>query len=241
MQTACLFLATILGATLYLPSVAAQRPVSEQVRNAAERSKTAATIINTIMSLPAAEGIPREVIERAEAVAVIPHVVKVKILFQTGTKGYGVISRRVPGGWTLPAYYGFGGSGVEASLAGGEATDVIVLFMNSKMVDYFQKGRFEFEREREANGGTVGASIQKAVLDRANVFVYTLRSGKLNGLEIANGIWSQTVLNPDNNINNALYRMKGRDVLAGKPVNSQALPEDVSAFQRALASYSVRQ
>lgn len=241
MQTASLFLATILGATLYIPSVAAQRPVTEQVRNAAERSKTAAAIINTIMSLPAAEGIPREVIEKAEAVAVIPHVVKVKMIFQSTTKGYGVISRRVPGGWTFPAYYGFSGVHNDASFIGGEAYDVIVLFMNDKMVDYFQKGRFEFERERKANGGTVGTDIQKAVLDRANVFVYILSKGKLSGLEVANNFWGASILNPDNNINNVLYRMKGRDVLAGKPINSQALPEDVSAFQRALVSYSVRQ
>ena len=241
-QTAFLLLAATLWLTLYCSPVAAQKAVSEQLRNAAERSERAAKIIEQIMALPAAAGIPREVVDKAEAIAVIPKVVKVKILFSTSTKGYGVISRRVPGGWTLPAYYGFGGGGNVASLGGGETKDLIMFFMNDKMVDYFQKGRFEFEREREANGGTVGVSIQKAVLDRANVFVYALDEGKLSGVEIANDIWSKLVLNPDNNINNALYRMKGRDVIARKkPINSQTLPEGVNAFQQALTRYSVRQ
>ncbi|MDX6695454.1 MAG: hypothetical protein QOF02_3057 [Blastocatellia bacterium] len=241
LPTAFLSLAAIVVAALCCAPAAAQKIVSPQVKNAVERSEKAAKIIDTIMALPGAEGIPREVVEKAEAVAVIPHVVKVTVMFSTTTKGYGVISRRTPKGWTLPAYYGFGGGGKVASLGSGESKDIIMFFMNDKMVDYFQKGRFEFERERAANGGTVGVSIQKAVLDRANVFVYALDDGKLSGLEISNGFWTQLVLNPDNNINNVLYRMKGRDVIARKPVNAETLPEGVNAFQQALTRYSVRQ
>lgn len=240
-RTLCLLLAAISGLALSSQRAAAQQPLSPQLRNAAERSQTAAKVINTIMALPAEEGVPRDVIEKAEAVAVIPHVLKVNFILRTASKGYGVISRRVPGGWTVPAYYGYGGGGLDAVLFSGEAPDLIIFFMNDKMVDYFQKGRFEFERERKADAGTVGAGIHKPFLERANVLVYTLRKGKLAGLEVENGFWSQFVLNPDNNINKVLYRMKGRDVLARKPVNTESLPEGVSAYQRALAAYSVRQ
>jgi lipid-binding SYLF domain-containing protein len=240
-RTAIMLLIVISMLALACAPASAQKAVSPLVaKNAAERSERAAKIIDTIMALPAAEGIPREVLEKAEAIAVIPKIVKVTVLFSTTTKGYGVVSRRVPGGWTLPAYYGFGGGKV-GSLGGGEAKDLIIFFMNDKMVDYFQKGRFEFERERAANGGTVGVSIQKAVLDRANVFVYALDDGKLSGVEINNGFWSQLVLNPDNNINNTLYRMKGRDVLARKPVNAETVPAGVNAVQQALTRHSARQ
>lgn len=236
-----LLLAAIAVAGLHSTPTVAQQAQSEQLRNAAERSETAAKIIQKIMALPAAEGVPPEVIEKAEAVAVIPRILRMKVLFRTATKGYGVISRRVPGGWTLPAYYGFGGGGLEASLIGGESVDLIMFFMNEKMVDYFQNGRFEFERERKADAGTVGAGIHKPFLERANVLVYTFKNGKLAGLEVENDFWAQFVLNPDNNINNKLYRMKGRDVLARKPVNTQSLPAGVNAYQQALTRYSVRQ
>lgn len=239
-QTICLLLAMTTWLALSNSNAAAQQTLSPQVRNAAERSETAAKVIKTIMALPAEEGVPREVIEKAEAVAVIPHVLKVNFILRTASKGYGVISRRMPGGWTVPAYYGYGGGGLDAVLFSGEAPDLIIFFMNDKMVDYFQKGRFEFERERKADAGTVGAGIHKPFLERANVLVYTLRKGKLAGLEVANNFWSQFVLNPDNNINKMLYRMKGRDVLARKPVSTETLPEGVSAFQRALVGYSVR-
>jgi lipid-binding SYLF domain-containing protein len=239
-RMAILLMAAMAVASLYNTRAAAQQAQSEQLRNAAERSETAAKIINTIMELPAEEGVPREVVEKAEAVAVIPRVLKMKVLFQAGTKGYGVVSRRVPGGWTLPAYYGFGGSSFEASIVGGESVDLIIFFMNEKMVEYFQKGRFEFERERKADAGTVGAGIHKPFLERANVLIYTLKNGKLAGLEIENDFWSQFVLNPDNNINSKLYHMKGRDVLARKPVNTQSLPAGVQAYQQALTRYSVR-
>jgi hypothetical protein len=68
---------------------------------------------------------------------------------------------------------------------------------------------------------------------------FNVGSGLRSGVEINNGFWSQLALNPD--INNALYRMKGRDVIARKPINAETVPAGVNAFQQALTRHSVRQ
>ena len=45
------------------------------------------------------------------------------------------------------------------------------------------------------------------------------------------------MLDPDNNINKPLYGMKGREVLAGKKIDTASLPVAVPACREALQKY----
>lgn len=108
-------------------STVAQKIEPKQLKRAVERSEKSAKVLKTIAELPHS-GIPRELVDKAHAVGVFPHVVTAKLFFEQLSLGYGVISRRNPGGWSLPAFYVLSGAGFELNLGGEEAADIILLF-----------------------------------------------------------------------------------------------------------------
>ena len=60
---------------------------------ATRRSKDAATVFNEIMGAPDS-AIPKELVDKAQAIAVFPSVLKAAFIFG-GTEGKGIISRRI--------------------------------------------------------------------------------------------------------------------------------------------------
>jgi lipid-binding SYLF domain-containing protein len=98
-------------------TISAQKIEADQLKKAIQRSESAANILSGIVNV-SNKGIPAELIEKAEAIAVFPHVVKAKMLLQQWTIGYGVIARRMPGGWSQPAFYSLRGGGIELNMVG---------------------------------------------------------------------------------------------------------------------------
>src|SRR3982074_750488 len=100
-------------------------------RDAASQSAKAARVFDQIMATR--EGsIPRDLLDRAEAVAVFPSVIKAGFIVG-GRGGRGVISRRVAGGWSAPAFFDLGGGSIGLQI-GVASTDYILLFMNEDAV-----------------------------------------------------------------------------------------------------------
>lgn len=220
-------------------SAAAQGLSKEQEKRAVERSTNAAHIWEAATG---AQGIPRELIDKAQAVAVIPHLVKAKLLFEHLTTGYGVVCSRLPGGWSYPAYYAFGGVGFEFNVAGGESADVIMLFMNKDSAAWFQKGRFELKGAKKGVSGEVG-ELPKERLDKlgaANLVIYVFNDGKLAGKDYHSNFFNSFVVGPDNKMNKAVYGVKSSETLAGKSPNAKSpaaksLPQGVTDFQLRLS------
>jgi lipid-binding SYLF domain-containing protein len=203
---------------------------------AVRRSQNAAKTIKIVAGMPEDEAIPMELFKRAYAIGVFPDVVKQGLLFSQGMKGYGVISSRQQEGWSLPAYYGYGTTQIKFNLPNFKSFDLIVLFMKKDAVDWFQGGRLEFKGLKAGVAGPVGKWTKALDLETSgiSIFMYRLVDGKLQGLNVEADFMDGAVLNPDNNINKAVYGMKGREVLQGKAPNvTQASPE-VTAFQAAL-------
>jgi lipid-binding SYLF domain-containing protein len=222
-------------------SIPAQKIEADQLKKAIQRSESAANILSGIVNV-SNKGIPIELIEKAEAIAVFPHVVKAKLLLEQLTIGYGVISRRLPGGWSQPAFYSLRGAGIELNIVGGESADIVLLFMNDATVNLFQKGRVELKGQTKAVSGPVGTMTvdQSKEISYANIIGYAVSKGQLIGVSIKSDLLKGFFINPDNNLNKALYGLKGRDVLAGKPINAQPVPASTSAFSQALTRYSSR-
>lgn len=234
-RTARLILYTSSILLLCLPPALAQKANTEQMKKAIERSENAASITTKIMNLKDS-GIPKELADKAEAIAVFPHVVKAKVLFQQMTVGFGVISRHLPGGWSSPAYYTFGGAGFDLGIAGGEAADVIMLFMNEEAANWFQEGRLELKGKRKAVAGPVGsiANTRSDIAD-ANIIMYSFSKGQLTGISISSNIFIKSFsIIPDNKLNKAIYRIKSSEVLSGKPIDQQSIPANIGSFQQAL-------
>src|SRR5437016_8279430 len=82
--------------------VAAQRDrerSAKKAREAADQSAKAARVFDQIMATRE-KSIPQDLLDRAEAVAVFPSVIKAGFIVG-GRGGSGVLSRRVAGGWKI--------------------------------------------------------------------------------------------------------------------------------------------
>src|SRR6202162_51758 len=94
---------------------------------ATDRVQAAADVLNQIESAPDS-GIPREILSKAECVAVVPSLLKGG--FIVGAKyGRGLASCRTPKGWSAPAFFMTTGGSVGFQI-GGQAVDLVMLIMN---------------------------------------------------------------------------------------------------------------
>lgn len=230
-----LSLSTFALLLLCLQPALSQKANAEQTKTAIERSENATSIITKIVSLKDS-GIPKELADKAEAIAVFPHVVKAKVLFQQVTLGFGVISRHLPGGWSPTAYYSFVGGGFDLGIAGGESADVIMLFMNAEAANWFQKGRLELKGKSKAVAGPVGSiSNPNSDISNANIIMYSFNKGQLTGIGVSSNMFFKSFsIVPDNKLNKAIYGIKSSEILSGKPVDQQSIPASISSFQQAL-------
>src|SRR5690242_10935621 len=93
------------------PAIASQKTQagkSSDVHEEMDRAQKAAAVLTDLMKVPD-QGIPNELMERAKAVAVIPHVVK-GALGIGGQFGKGLVAQRLEGGkWSAPAFIEIGG------------------------------------------------------------------------------------------------------------------------------------
>src|SRR5215510_4498650 len=80
---------------------------SSRTNDAARHAGDAAEAFADIMNVKE-KAIPKELLDKAEAIAVFPGVVKAAFIVG-GRGGQGVISRRVNGGWSAPAFFNLSG------------------------------------------------------------------------------------------------------------------------------------
>jgi SH3 domain-containing YSC84-like protein 1 len=208
---------------------------TKKVRAAAEQSAKAARVFDQIMGTRE-KSIPRDLLDRAEAVAVFPGVLKGGFIVG-GRGGSGVISRRVAGGWSAPAFFDLGGGSIGLQI-GVASTDYILLFMNEHAVDSLLSDKFEIGGEGSAAAGPVGRSASASTDARLNaqILSYSRSKGLFAGLELKG-----VVIKPDNEDNLQVYGMNARDILTGADKISMAnMPEGVRVFPLTLARYSTR-
>lgn len=208
---------------------------TKKINEAARQSQKAAKVFNDIMSAPD-NAIPRDLLGRAEAVAVFPDVIKAGFIIG-GRGGRGVISRRVRGGWSAPAFFNLGGGSIGLQI-GASSTDFVLLFMTQESLRGLLEDKFEIGGEGSVAAGPVGRAASastNATLD-AGILSYSRSKGLFAGLELKG-----TVINPDNDDNEAVYGLKARDILTGaRKIDMKRMPPGVRIFPQTLARYSVR-
>jgi lipid-binding SYLF domain-containing protein len=216
-------------------AAAAQSKNAKKVGKATKRSQEAARVFTEIMAAPD-KAIPKDLLDRAEAVAVFPNVIKAGFIVG-GRGGSGVISRRVKGGWSAPAFFDLGGGSIGLQI-GASSTDFVLLFMNEEALKGLLEDKLEIGGEGSIAAGPVGraaAASTNATLD-AGILSYSRSKGLFAGLELKG-----VVIDPDNDDNEAVYGLKARDILTGTNKLSLArMPAGVRIFPRTLARYSVR-
>src|ERR1044071_8624293 len=95
--------AAVLIALLVLSAVITPAQKKSRTQDAARHASEAAKTFTEIMNVKD-KAIPKELLDTAEAIAVFPGVLKAAFVLG-GRQGQGVISRRVKGGWSAPAFF----------------------------------------------------------------------------------------------------------------------------------------
>ena len=231
-------ISVLLASSANVPSILGQQDRERSTKKAlaaAEQSAKAARVFNEIMGTRE-KSIPQDLLDKAEAVAVFPSVLKAGFIVG-GRGGRGVISRRVAGGWGAPAFFDLAGGSIGLQI-GASSTDFILLFMNENAVDSLLADKFEIGGEGSAAAGPVGrsASASTDLKLNAQILSYSRSKGAFAGLELKG-----VVIKPDNEDNLQVYGMTARDILTGADkIALDKMPEGVRVFPLTLARYSTR-
>jgi lipid-binding SYLF domain-containing protein len=191
-----------------------------------ERVIESATVVKEILDIP--DGIPQDLLDKAECVVVLPSVKKIAIGIG-GSYGRGVLVCRsgedFKGAWGPPALYALEGGNIGFQL-GGQATDFLFLVMNTKGVDSLLKSKVKLGADASAAAGpkgrAAGAATDAAM--RAEILTYSRSRGLFAGVSLEG-----STLRADNDANETLY---GREISAsdvvrrgkvGVPASAQGL------------------
>jgi lipid-binding SYLF domain-containing protein len=212
------------------PVFAQKSRMQDAARHASEAAETFTEIMNM-----RDKALPKELLDKAEAVAVFPGVVKAAFIVG-GRGGQGVISRRVKGGWSAPAFFNLAGGSFGAQI-GAQKTDYVLLIMNEDGLNGLLKDKFELGGEVSVAAGPVGREAAASTNPRldAGILSYSRSKGLFIGAALKGA-----VISPDNDLNTAVYGKKANEVLSGRPMAIGKMPAAVRIFPRTLVRYSIR-
>jgi lipid-binding SYLF domain-containing protein len=219
---------------LVLFATATQAQKQSRMQDAARHSREAAEVFTQIMNVKE-KAIPKELLDKAEAIAVFPDVVKAAFIIG-GRGGQGVISRRLRNGWSAPAFFNLAGGSFGAQI-GAQKTDYVLLIMNNDGLNGVLKDKFELGGEVSVAAGPVGREAAASTNPRldAGILSYSRSKGAFIGAALKGA-----VISADNDLNEAVYSTKANELLTGKAMTMTQMPASVRIFPRTLARYSVR-
>lgn len=197
-----------LGLAAVTPAVAAQ-----QAKEVA-RIREAATVLREVLTIP--DGVPKDLLDRAECVIVFPSVKKFAIGVG-GSYGRGVMTcrtgERFTEQWSAPSMMALEGGSFGLQL-GGQATDFVLLIMNERGASSILSSKVKLGGDASAAAGpkgrTAGASTDIAM--RAEILTYSRSRGLFAGVSLEG-----STLRVDGDANDKVYnaRVDGRTIVTG--------------------------
>ena len=192
------------------------------------RVKDAGTVLKEILNIP--DDIPRDLLDDAECVIVLPSVVKVAIGIG-GSYGRGVMVCRsgehFTGPWGAPAMYALEGGNIGFQL-GGQATDFVLLVMNPRGAESLMASKVKLGADAAAAAGPKGRTATAAtdVVMRAEILSYSRSRGLFAGISLEG-----STLRPDNGANEKLYgrKLTAKEILRQGKVGSPAAAHELDA------------
>ena len=190
------------------------RKEGKHEKGAAGRIDKAAAVLEELTNAKD-NGIPNEILERAEAVVVIPHMVKGAFGIG-GRYGKGVAAERMADGrWSAPAFMDIGGGSFGLQL-GASATDLVLVFTSRKGLDMLEGGKdLKLGVDAGIAAGPVGRSAEaggNAKLESA-IYAYSRSKGLFAGVAL-----DGAVLYTDNDMNRKVYgdSVDSKQILSGQ-------------------------
>jgi SH3 domain-containing YSC84-like protein 1 len=190
-----------------------------------ERLDNAANVLQD-MTKAGDKRIPQELLQRAEAIAVIPHVVK-GAMGIGGRYGKGVVVRRMANGrWGAPAFVSIGGGSFGAQI-GVTATDLVLVFLDPASAKSLEKGTsLKLGAEAGVAAGPIGRSGEAGVTHdlKSGILAYSRSKGLFAGVSL-----DGAVLDMDGDTN--------RDVYGASAETSTILSSDSKAANQAVRQF----
>lgn len=179
---------------------------AEDVEDEAERARKAAGVMEEILAIPD-KGIPDRLVEKAHAIAVIPHTLRGAFVVG-GRYGKGLIAHRnEDGSWSPPAYVRLTGAGIGFQI-GASATDFVLVFTGREGLKPLLKGKIKLGADASVAAGPVGrtaAAATDVTLD-SEIYSYSRSKGLFAGISLEGA-----ALTMDDSANEKVY---GRAVTA---------------------------
>ncbi len=233
--------ASVLCLCCFVFLASAQNKDTDKIEKAVKRSEAAAQTFEAIINL-GDKSISKELLDKAEAIAVFPNLTQVNVLLDKISYSHGLVCRRTSNGWSLPAYYSFKGGSLGLSIAEVKSLDVVMLFMTEESVQWLIKKAFALDGKKRAFSGTIGTLTkeQRSSLADAHIIMYSFNDKELTGVAADSGFFSAFGVSADNNINKAVYDLKASDILLGKLPDKQSPAEGINKFTQTLTDYAAR-
>jgi lipid-binding SYLF domain-containing protein len=191
-----------------------------------QRLQDAGTVLKEILDIP--DNIPKDLLDRAECVIVLPSVKKFAIGVG-GSFGRGAMTCRsgqnYTGPWSPPAMYALEGANIGVQL-GGQATDFVLLVMNPKGATSLLSSKVKLGGDASAAAGPKGrtASAETDIVMKAEVLSYSRSRGLFAGVSLEG-----STLRSDGGANENLYgrRLSAKDIIrdhrVGTPASARTL------------------
>ncbi|MEO5559541.1 MAG: lipid-binding SYLF domain-containing protein [Dokdonella sp.] len=200
-----------------------------------KRADNAVRVLKEVMQAPD-KAIPRDLLQNAHAIAVIPDVIKAGLVIG-GRHGNGVIAVKTRDGtWSNPSFIGLTGGSIGFQ-AGVSSTDVILVFRTQRGVDSIVHGKFTIGADASAAAGPVGRSAQASTDAqlKAEIYSYSRARGLFAGAAL-----DGTALTIDNSANQSVYGdgVTVRRIFDGGVSN---VPNAVVDFRDRLEEYTTQQ
>ena len=181
------------------------------------RLENCGVVMQEILDLP--DNIPRELLEKAECVIVIPSMTKVALGIG-GSYGRGAMvcrsGKTFNGPWGAPAMYSLEGGSFGLQL-GGESTDVVLLVMNNRGVDALLSSKVKLGANLSAAAGPKGRNAEASTDTtlRAEILSYSRARGLFAGVSLEG-----TSLRPDDEATARVYgrKMTARAIVTGNRI-----------------------
>jgi SH3 domain-containing YSC84-like protein 1 len=173
-----------------------------------KRLEACGEVLKEVLDIP--DGLPKDVLNKAECVIVIPSTLKFAIGIG-GDFGRGAITCRTgqhfTGLWSAPAMFALEGANIGFQL-GGQATDFVLLVVNPRGANSILGSKVKLGADASASAGPKGrdAAADTDIVMKAEVLTYSRSRGLFAGISLEG-----STLRSDGGANRKLY---GRSLTA---------------------------
>jgi len=196
-----------------------------------KRDHKAAQVFQEIMSAPD-KGIPRDLLESAKCISIIPGDVKFAFIFGANY-GRGLATCRTGHGWSAPMYIAVDGGSVGYQI-GGSSTDLVMLFMNDHALHSLLSDKFKLGADASVAAGPVGrnANAGTDLKLSAEILSYSRTHGVFAGVSLEGA-----VVQADKSGDKAMYGgdVDRHEILSGRvavPVSARELLHEIGGYVR---------